>query len=376
MKLAIEATLLLGNRSGIGNYLYYLAGELCRSPEIEEIFFIANGYRKSGKLPIFPNTRKAQYHRAWVPQSLSYRLAYEMWHSWCLMSYVKRKRPEVIHFPSLIGSLYPRCKTVVTVHDISFATFYPRTKLTDYYQEYGLRSVKLADRVIADSTATKRDLINTWHVAEEKIDVIHLGCGPEYRQLDRAQCGREVKKNYGISTPFLLYVGNIEPRKNLIFLVKAFEDVLVHVPELKLILAGRPTLPYPEFYKALTDSPAKESINIVNSPQTEELLQLYNAAACFCYPSLMEGFGLPVLEAFNCGCPVITSNNSSIPEVAGNAAVLLDATDLEGWVEAIERFIMDRAVAKEYRKKGRQRATLFSWKKCAQQTIAVYKSIL
>ncbi|HBZ86347.1 MAG: hypothetical protein A2509_10625 [Candidatus Edwardsbacteria bacterium RIFOXYD12_FULL_50_11] len=376
MKLAFESTLLLGNRSGVGNYMYHLAGELCRLPEIEEIHFIANRYKKSGDLPHFPATTKARYFKAWVPQSLSDRLAYQMWHRWYLGSFVKKSGADIIHFPSLIGAKYPRCQTVLTVHDLSFATFYPRTKQTDHYREYGLRSAKLADRVITDSQATKHDLINIWEIAESKINVIPLGCGPEYRQLDRSQCAAEMEKELGIGLPFILYVGNIEPRKNLTFLVEVFADALKRAPGLKLVIAGRQSLPYPGFHQALADSPARGSITVLNSPSTEVLVRLYNTAACFCYPSLMEGFGLPVLEAFNCGCPVIAANNSSLPEVAGEAAVLLDANDHEGWVAAIQRFATDSALAGDYRLKGQKRATLFSWEKCARQTIDVYKGLL
>jgi len=376
MKVALESSLLLGNRSGIGNYLYYLAGELCRSAEVKELFFIANRYGKHGTLPVYPATGKAQYVNAWVPQTLSNSLAYVMWHRGYLGAYVRISRPDIIHFPSLIGARYPQCKTVVTIHDLSFATFYPSSKLTDYYREFGLKSVRLADRVIADSFATKQDLINIWGIAEDKIEVIHLGCGSDYHALERAQCAREIERTLGVSTPYILYVGNIEPRKNLTFLVKAFEMVVARVPELKLIIAGRPGMPYPEFYKTLSDSPMRKSITIVNGPSTEVLVQLYNAASCFCYPSLMEGFGLPVLEAFNCGCPVIASNNSSLPEVTGEAAVLLNATDLDGWVAAIGRFVMESAVSDAYRVQGRERAALFSWEKCARQTVDVYRSLL
>ena len=376
MKLAFESTLLLGNRSGVGNYMYHLAGELCRLPEIEEMYFIANRYKKNGNLPNFTAASKARYHQAWVPQSLSDHLAYQMWYHWYLGSYVKKKAVDVIHFPSLIGAKYPRCRTVLTVHDLSFATFYPRTKRTDHYREYGLRSAKLADRVITDSQATKHDLINIWEIAESKINVIPLGCGPEFRLLDRAQCSAEIKKELGIDLPFILYVGNIEPRKNLAFLIKVFADALKRTPGLKLLIAGRQTMPYPEFYQALTDSPARESITIISNPSLEMLLQLYNSAACFCYPSLMEGFGLPVLEAFNCGCPVIAADNSSIPEVTGDAAILLDANDHEGWVTAIQGFSTSNALADEYRLKGQQRAEVFSWEKCARQTAAVYKGLL
>lgn len=376
MKVALESSLLLGNRSGIGNYLYYLAGELCRSPEVEELFFIANRYGKHGTLPVYPVTGKAQYNEPWVPQTLSNTLAYVMWHRWYLGAYVGIKRPDIIHFPSMICARYAKCKTVVTVHDLSFATFYPRSKQTDYYREYGQRSVKLADRIIVDSFATKQDLMNIWGITEDKVEVIHLGCGSEYHALERMQCAHEIERTLGVSTPYVLYVGNIEPRKNLAFLVKAFEMVVARVPELKLIIAGRPGMPYPEFYKALSDSPMRKSITIVNGPSTEVLVRLYNAAACFCYPSLMEGFGLPVLEAFNCGCPVIASNNSSLPEVTGEAAVLLDATDLEGWVAAIERFVKDSAAPDAYRVKGQERAALFSWEKCARQTVDVYRSLL
>jgi glycosyltransferase involved in cell wall biosynthesis len=376
MKLAFESTLLLGNRSGVGNYMYYLAGELCRSPEIEEINFIANGYKKSGNLPLFPATTKARYYQAWVPQSLSDRLAYEMWYHWYLGSFVKKKAVDVIHFPSLIGAKYSRCKTVATVHDLSFATFYPRTKLTEHYWEYGLRSAKLADRVITDSLAAKQDLMNIWDITESKINVIPLGCGPEFRLLDRAKCAAEIKKELGLDLPFILYVGNIEPRKNLTFLIKAFAEALKRTPGLKLVIAGRQGMPYPEFYQALADSPARESIVIIDSPSTEMLVRLYNTAACFCYPSLMEGFGLPVLEAFNCGCPVIAADNSSIPEVAGEAAVLLDANDHQGWVTAIQRLATETTFADDYRLKGQKRAMLFSWEKCAKQTIDVYKGML
>ena len=376
MKLAFESTLLLGNRSGIGNYTYYLAMELCRAPEIEDMYFIANSYRKNGKLPLFTATSKTKYHTAWVPQSFSDRLAYDMWYRSYLGAYVKMVGADVIHFPSLIGAKYSGCKTAITVHDLSFVKFYPRTRLTEYLQKYGEISARQADVVITDSQVTKLDIVDTWGIPKDKINVIPLGCGPEYHPLDRTQCAHTLSRDIGIESPFILYVGNIEPRKNLVFLLKSFEAVRDRLPGMTLVIAGRRSMPYPEFYQAFADSPAKGSVTILSNPSTEMLARLYNTAACFCYPSLMEGFGLPVLEAFNCGCPVIAANNSSIPEVAGEAALLLDANDHDGWVGSIQRFSTDNALADEYRLKGQQRAWMFSWEKCAQQTLAIYKGLL
>lgn len=247
--------------------------------------------------------------------------------------------------------------TVTTVHDLSTFKF-PRLahpKVLKAHRRRLSRVIDNVDRIIVPSEATKADLLDL-NVEEKRIRVIPEAPGGEYKPAKKSQI-KKVKKEYKVSGGYLLAVGT-NPRKNLERIVKAYEQVRAG-KDLKLLIVGRKE----------SELEVDRGIRYVGHVDDKKLATLYSGARALVYPSLSEGFGLPILQAFACGCPVVTSEVSSMPEVAGEAAVLVDPENLGSIVEGIETALRRR---KSLIKKGKKEVKRFSWKKNAQETLKVY----
>ncbi len=265
----------------------------------------------------------------------------------------------------------PRTKlpSVTTVHDLVFKK-YPQTlpRSIAETQERRLQRVsKFATHIIADSQNTKNDLVKIYGLPEDKITVVYLAHSAKFKPQSNTEIER-VKKKYHLTQPYLLSLGTQEPRKNLQKVVEAFKAHQLQYPETKLslVLVGKHgwgdnlKLTHPQIHQ----------LGFVSD---EDLPALYSGATAFVYPSLYEGFGLPVLEAMACGAPVIVSNTSSLPEIVGQAGLLVDPQDVFALREAIQKaFIRHTILSQQSLDQARQ----FSWQKTAQQTLAVYEKIL
>jgi glycosyltransferase involved in cell wall biosynthesis len=181
---------------------------------------------------------------------------------------------------------------------------------------------------------------------------------------------------YGLHGPYVLYVGALEPRKNIPGLLRAFVRLRADFPDLTLALGGSPRWKFAEIPRALEELALEPVVRFTGYIADSDLPALYSAAAAFCFPSFYEGFGLPVLEAMACGTPVVCSNTSSLPEVAGDAALLVEPRDEVALTEAIARVLTDEALAEDLRERGLKRAASFSWDRTAELTLAVYRSVL
>lgn len=270
-------------------------------------------------------------------------------------------------------------KQVITIHDIT-PLINPDWFLPFHYEEFKffiLRAVKRADKIIADSFSTKNDLINYFKLNSEKIDVVYLAPSEIYKKLEDKEKIEDVKKKYGITKKYLLFVGTIEPRKNIIRLIDAFILIKNKIPELQLVICGQIGWKSKIFYKKMAEIPEKITKDIILTGYVPiyEMPYLYNGCEVFVYPSLYEGFGLPVIEAMACGVPVITSNISSLPEVAGNAGILVNPYNIEEIVYAIEKILTNVELRNELINKGLERAKLFSWEKTAKETLEIYKRL-
>jgi len=233
----------------------------------------------------------------------------------------------------------------------------------------------LADQIIAISNSTKQDLIRYFQVPEEKITVTHLAADECFQPLpfDKVQVFRE---KYGLDFPFILYVGTLEPRKNLPTLIKAFYYLKKKNIHHKLVIAGGKGWKYDPIFQTISDLNLIKDIHFTGYVPKEDLPLLYNAADAFVYPSLYEGFGLPPLEAMACGCPVITSNTSSLPEVVGDAGIMINPCDYDKLAEAIDNIISDTDLKIQFSKMGQVRAAQFSWNKCAEETLKIYNDLI
>jgi len=270
-----------------------------------------------------------------------------------------------------------KCKTVTTIPDIAyehspeFFPFYQRAWLKVLVRE----SARRADHIITVSERSKRDLMELYGVSHEKITVTYEGAGDEFVPLDKDQAKETVQRRYGIYGPFILYVGRLQGRKNLMRLVQAYALVRKAGFPHKLVLAGKADSLFRPTVSRIRELKLENDVVLPGYVEAQDLPSLYNAAEVFVYPSLYEGFGLPVVEAMACGTPVVTSRGSSLEEVAGDAAQLVDALDEKSQAEALTRLLADPNLRTQLSHAGIKRSSQFSFKRAAHQTVGVYERV-
>ena len=286
------------------------------------------------------------------------RLSYEM---------ISQPRPDVLFVPAHVLPLAHPLPTVVTVHDLGYRYFpgaHPaRQRL---YLDWSTRfSARAATHVLADSAATQNDLVRFYGVPKEKITVVYPGRDESLARVDPAP----VRARYGLAPDYLLHVGTLQPRKNLTPLMDATASLRARWPGLQLVLAGQPGWQAgPILAQARAHS---DSVRLLDYVPDDDLRGLYSGARAFVFPSLYEGFGFPVLEAMACGTPVVCSNTSSLPEVAGKAALLVDPKNTAALASAIGRLLEDASLRERLIAMGLDQVRRFSWERAAQETLAV-----
>ena len=295
---------------------------------------------------------------------------------------MRRLKMDLFHGLDHIGIpfLYEdkRCKYVVTIHDL-ITRIYPSkfTKKHRLVQNTLLPHIlRKADRIIAVSNSTKNDIIKFYPEYAHKIKVIYEGVEPQFFPRSNHEIEKTLDK-YNVDFRYILFLGTVEPRKNIIRVVDAFIQLKQEGNiEQKLIITGRKGWLYKDIIEKINKTPFSQDIIFTDFVDDEDLPSLYSGSEIFLYPSLYEGFGLPVLEAMSCGSPVITSNLSSLPEIAGDAAILVDPMNVEEIVQAMEKLLRDRELRKELKRKSLERAKFFSWEMAAKETLHLYEDIL
>jgi glycosyltransferase involved in cell wall biosynthesis len=294
-----------------------------------------------------------------------------------LSAELRRHRVDVLHVQFTAPPLSP-CPVVVSIHDLSFEhlpqTFKRRSRMQ--LRLTVRRSARNAAQIIALSQHARADLINTYHLRPELVNVVPLAAPAAFAPVTDDNELQRVRQTYGIQRDYILSVGSIQPRKNLRRLIEAYsllrrESSGVKLPQ--LVLVGKNAWLYDETHRALKDRGIGESIVLTGYVPESDLPALYSGALCFIYPSYFEGFGLPPLEAMKCGAPVIVGNKTSLPEVVGDAALMIDPFDIDAMAAAIKRVISDSDFRADLRDKGLERAKQFDWKETARQTLAVYE---
>ncbi len=269
------------------------------------------------------------------------------------------------------------CPTVLTVHDLIFRRLPEHHKpLNRWYLRWALPLYcRRADQVIAVSEATRQDLIAAYDLPPEKVRVIHEAAAPRFRPTsDAAQT--EVRARYGLPARYLLFVGTLEPRKNLTRLLRVWTPLRRSGEVPPLVLVGARGWLIDAFFAALEQNECREDVILPGYIADEDLPAVYGGATALAFPSLYEGFGLPPLEAMACGTPVACSNVSSMPEVVGNAAVTFDPRDDAAMTEALRRIVGDPDLRADLRARGLCRAIQFSWDRAAHETVALYRELL
>ncbi len=267
-----------------------------------------------------------------------------------------------------------KCRKIMTFHDLSFI-HYPeffswRKRLWQRFLMKTRKEARGADKIIAVSNSTKTDLINLYQIKEEKIKVIYSGVGEQFKPGENREKEEEIRGKYNLPDKFILYFGTIEPRKNLIGLIKAFESVRKK-QLIRLVIAGTKGWLYKDVFKAVNQSKYRDDIAFTGFVDEKDKPVLYGLAELFIYPSFFEGFGFPPLEAMACGLPTIVSNNSSLPEVVGDGALMINPLNIDELAWAMETVLTDNDLRNHLTKKGLERAKKFSWQKCARETLGV-----
>lgn len=284
---------------------------------------------------------------------------------------------DLIHAPTHFLPMFSSTEiTIVTVHDLT-ALKYPHLMLPSYVRymkSIFAKRLSKTDRIIAVSESTKKDLVQVLSIPEDRIKVIYHGIEPRFHPRVIPEGFLE---HYGLRSPYILYVtGTIEPRKNIMKAVEAFRIAKRRGLSHTLVLTGRKLFRYKELEEFLGEVSSASDIRYLGFVPENDLPILYSGADVFFYPSLYEGFGLPLLEAMACGCPVVASNVSSIPEVVGKAGLLIDPFKSRDLAKAILHLAEDDAFRNELVKKGLGRAKLFTWRETARNTLELYHKLM
>ena len=294
-----------------------------------------------------------------------------------LSAELRRNPVDVLHVQFTSPPFSP-CPVVVSIHDLSFEHL-PQTFKWRSRKQLRItvrRSAREAAQVIALSEHARRDIVETYSLAPEKVTAIPLAAANHFRPISDDEELQRVRQTYGIVGEYILSVGAIQPRKNLSRLVDAYSRLRRATPEgnlPKLVLAGKCAWLYEETLRTIRELQVSDSVILTGYVPDSDLPGLYSGALCFVYPSYFEGFGLPPLEAMKCGVPVIVGNQTSLPEVVGNAGLLVDPFDADAIAGALDQVISDSNLRAELGKKGLARAQLFDWRETARQTLRVYQ---
>jgi len=368
----LDVSAAVHRRAGLGRYAESLARALVAAdPERYGLFYNRErGVRPLAGLERLPSRTVALGYKPWRMLVWLGHLA-RVGLDWLL--------PDAELFHATEHLLLPlrSVPTVLTVHDLIFRHLPMHHKrLNRWYLNVTMPLYcQRATHVIAVSECTRRDLIAAYDLPEEKVTVVHEAAAPRFR-LQPPEAVAAVRSRYGLPDRYLLFVGTIEPRKNLACLLSVFEAMRAAGLSDGLVIVGRRGWLYDDFFARLEQSPVRDAVLFPGYVPDEDLPAVYSGAQGLVFPSVYEGFGLPVLEAMACGTPVVASNGSSLPEIGGDAALYSDPLDVEGMAETVRRLLCDAELRGHLRTRGLERAAEFSWGRAAARTRAVYERFL
>lgn len=389
MEIGIDIRPLMDREySGVSWYTLDLICAILRQDAVNDFFLFYNsGHDISNRMPKFQqgNVRVVATK---YPNKLFNYLFQNILH-WPkldrIASFVngtgqKAKRADIYWLPHInFASFSKDCRKILTIHDLSFLVFpefFSERKNVWHRMLNVKKQILSADKIIAISKNTKNDIIKFYGVPEDKISVVYSGVGGEFTVLDKKD-GKleEIRIKYALPERFILNIGTIEPRKNIVGLVKAF-DLAVQSGKLSdchLVIVGSKGWKNKEIYEAISLAKNRDKIKVIGYINKSERVYFYNLAEIFCYPSFYEGFGLPVLEAMASGVPVITSAVSSLPEVAGNAALYIDPNDISTIAVAMGQLAANNELKSLMIKNGLVQAKKFNWDTTAAEYLKIFK---
>ncbi len=368
MRIVIDARKL--HDFGIGTYIRNLVTGLGALDHESEYVLLARPEDTHAAAEAGPN------FRAVVERSRPYSFGEQ----WRIPRAAARARADLLHEPHYVLPPLTRCKTVVTIHDcihLRFPEYLPGRAAFAYAHGMIRLAARKADRVLTVSDASKRDILHYTGVAPEKVVVVPNGLDARFAAVPDADAIDRVRQRFQLDHPFVLYVGNVKPHKNLERLIAAFAAMRADGPDgLKLVVIGDETSKHPVLRQAVHRHRLDKHVRFLGFQPAATLVVFYRLARAFAFPSLYEGFGLPPLEAMANETPVVTSNVSSLPEVAGDAALLVDPYDVASIADGLRRAVTDDALRETLIARGRVRAREFSWARAAADTLAVYRQVM
>lgn len=383
MRIGIDARCLEEKEiSGVGEYVLEVIKNLLKIDKENEYIIFSNSYKKiSRNFDYFIEYPNITIKRFRYPNKI---LNFFLWY----FGYPKINRligdADVFFIPNInFLAVDKLCSFLVTFHDLSFERF-PEffTLKTRLWHKLFIEPKKItrkAKKTIAISKSTQKDLEDIYGMPEKQLEVIYHGVGEEYKIINsRDEKLAEIRGKYNLPENFIFYLGAIEPRKNILNLIRAYLKLKKDYPangDYKLVLSGELNPLYENIKKEIQGNQFEKDIIFTGYVAKEDKPYIYNLAKLFVYPSHFEGFGLPLLEAMACGVPVITSHNSSMPEVVSNSAILVNPLRPEELGQAMKTMLTDKMLYSHFRAKGLNMAKKFSWKKCAKETLELISKI-
>ena len=365
-KIIVDSISLLSSLTGIGRYTYEVSKRIKEKNDFKSNYFY--GYH-SKKLLHTSDTKNTNFLKSFIIKNqLVKKIVRKII---MISSKISSPKYDLYWQPNFIPNEGIKAKKIVTsVHDFSFILhkdFHPKERI-EHLENNFFKNILKSDIIITGSAFTKQEVINTLDIDENKIKVIHHGVDHELFYIRH-----DLKLNHKLPKKFILCVGSIEPRKNLLGLLKAYEMLDVELKkEYKLVLAGFKGWENQEIMNIINNN--KQNIHYLGFVSDIELSKIYNLASCFIYPSFYEGFGIPPLEAMACGTPVIVSNSSSIPEVCGDAVLYIDPNNTKDIMTKITTLLLNKTLQQELVQKGLQKTEEYSWEKSAQKHLEIMNS--
>lgn len=368
MRIAIDAHMVGTRETGNETYVLNLIKALARIDTTNEYYLLSpHPHSLPHDLSAQPNFSVARVSPSVSPIRIPLAMPY----------LCRREGYDLLHVNYIAPPLSP-VPTVVTIHDISYE-FFPRFfSPRDRWLLSALVpfSARRAAKIIAVSEHTKKDIVKEYGILSDKVAVTHEAAGSRFRSVSDPHQLLGIRNKYGISSSYILTVGNLQPRKNLGRLIEAFIQLRQrNVLEPQLVIVGQPSWRVSDIHRLVQTSGLQGQVVFTGYVPDDDLPLLCNAATIFVYPSLYEGFGLPPLEAMACGTPVIASNVSSLPEVLGDGALLVDPYDVEGLAQAMLDLLSEPAALRALAARGLARSRTFSWEETARRTLHVYEEV-
>jgi glycosyltransferase involved in cell wall biosynthesis len=369
------------NISGVGKYLYEILSRLLVLDQSNQYFLFSYGRKNKDIEPRLPQSHNIHYIHYNYPSKLIFILSF---FNFPKIDFIKGEngkfiKADIVWLANLdICNLkYKKTKLITTIHDLSFKIYPQFFNLKRRLWHFLVKPRSLlrrSDKIITVSQNTSLDIQNIYEINREKILIMNLGISKKYKVLESDKL-ENIKSKYGLSKDFILFVGTKEPRKNILSLLKVFQKIKSNDLELVIVGAqGWKEKKWRDFYDGL-DKSIKSRIKIIDYCSEEYLPALYNLAKIFVWPSFYEGFGLPILEAMACGCPVITSNNSSLPDIVKDKALLIEAFNTQMLLVAMNSLLKDKELYSFYKEKEFDQNYYSNWDKSAEKILNLFDKI-